>query len=117
MDYEKLKRAHELVSNLKGYHLIVEELLEALEELNKPKPKFQPGETVWYLIIHNRGINIVNDIVKKVEYKPKNLGTKKYFIIYVDGKYIYEDFAFKTKKELIDYQCSYWNKKQGELNV
>lgn len=133
IDYEKLKRAHELCRGLVGYHFDVEfgrkarwfelyapiaeespllletgdidELIATLEEFTKPEPQFKIGDTVWILSM------VTGKITKaKVESHPSTIDKRgtSYFLGEPVYASIFESSIHPNREALIQHQIEYW---------
>lgn len=82
----------------------IDSLTERLESLIKhvtPKPKFQIGDTIWFLDCHKE---IDSMIIEEIEY----LNLDKKYRFYKKGWYVYEPVAYGSKRELIEAQIKKW---------
>ncbi len=136
IDTEKLKIAHELTKKLDGHyveillgcddepsiklmnenlhlHLLttwnIDELITKLEELNKPKPKYNVGDIVWRL---NDEYNATSLLITEIEYNHNEylyLEHQEYCNEQIRPGWL-EEQLYPSRDALIKAQIEYWHK-------
>lgn len=107
-----------LITSLDGepdwYFDSIDGLLKKLTELtelteltntDKPKPKYEVGQKVWYFYEDE----IRHDIVEGIEYH------EDCFIYTLVFGFFSEESLFPSREALIEYQIKYWNNLRMEL--
>lgn len=80
----------------------IDSLISKLQELTKPKSKYQIGDQVW----HVSGDDIDSFLIEDMTGDPIKL--------WAHGGCIYEEKCYPSKETLIDAQIEYWNKMNCE---
>jgi len=126
IDYDKLKKAHDLSAKIKSHYLVhitsnkgheftlvdwkpdmadmtykdLDDLLQKLQELTKPEPKFKIGQKLWYHI----DVDIYSFKVDKIYFCDK-----AHDIMYSgEGDEMCETHCYPSKHSLIKAQIGYW---------
>lgn len=144
INYEKLKLAEELCQKSKGYYFVseyhskrglinimlrhqdeyyevckdIDHLIDRLKELTEPKPKYEVGQTIYY-IFHRAYTTLPPDIEEGEITDFEIIDNEIYYSI--KSNKIDELSCFYSVEELINAQITYWQSLkypdfEGEVN-
>jgi hypothetical protein len=134
IDFKKFSMAYELIQKLPNHDLsfhfldqskkdrfilwneedepedfyCLDALISKLELIlkDKTKPKYEVGQTVWYLLYEE----IQESKIKGIDVTPDGMYRKDYLLYHLESGYWKEEQLHSSREALIEHQIEYWNK-------
>jgi hypothetical protein len=100
-EIEDFNYSMEIDGNMANYFLSADSLLNKLKELTQPKPKYEIGQEVWYLVMNN----IQTWTIYHIFFDPNS---KEYRYYDAQKSWLTEKEIYSSKLELIQAQIDHW---------